>query len=221
MNKIRLLIADDHTLVREGMSALMDTIPDFEVVGQAADGEEAVDLAIHLNPDVILLDLLMPRMDGIQAIHEILLRRPSQRILVITSFSEDERVFEAIHSGALGYLLKDCSSEELVQAIREVYRGEAHLQPAIARKLIQKIGQPARPQTILDPLTEREKTVLKLVAKGLSNKEIAENLVLSERTVDAHVGNILKKLHMSNRTQAALFAVKEGLIKLDITKEAG
>jgi two-component system, NarL family, response regulator LiaR len=213
MRKIRLLIADDHTLVREGLLALMETIPDLEVIGQAADGLEAVELALRLNPDVILLDIAMPRMDGLQAISEIIAHNPNPRILIVTSFSEDEQVFQAIQLGALGYLLKDCSSEELVQAIRDVYRGEAHLQPVIVRKLMQKINRPAEPIPVANPLTDRERNVLTLVAKGLSNHKIAESLVLSERTVDAHVSNILKKLHLSNRTQIALYAIKEGGIQ--------
>jgi DNA-binding NarL/FixJ family response regulator len=213
MRKIRLLIADDHTLVREGLLALMETIPDLEVIGQAADGLEAVELAFRLNPDVILLDLAMPRKDGLQAISEIIAHDPKAHILIITSFSEDERVFQAIQSGVLGYLLKDCSSDELVQAIRDVYKGEAHLQPIIVRKLMQKINRPAEPTPVANPLTDREKSVLSLVAKGLSNQKIAECLVLSERTVDAHVSNILKKLHLSNRTQIALYAIKEGGIQ--------
>jgi NarL family two-component system response regulator LiaR len=212
---IRILIADDHAIVREGLRALIGTKPDMELVGEAADGVEAVLKARSLRPDVILLDLVMPRKDGIEAIGEIKRENPKARILVLTSFAEDEKVFPAIQSGALGYLLKDSSPQELLRAIREVYRGESSLHPAIARKLIGELNRPPEnlPPTE-EPLTEREVEVLSLVARGLSNQEIAERLVVSERTVRTHVSNILGKLHLANRTQAALYAVREGLAGL-------
>jgi NarL family two-component system response regulator LiaR len=212
---IRILIADDHAIVREGLRALIGTKPDMELVGEAADGVEAVLKARSLRPDVILLDLVMPRKDGIEAIGEIKRENPKARILVLTSFAEDEKVFPAIQSGALGYLLKDSSPQELLQAIREVYRGESSLHPAIARKLIRELNRPSDLPTTEEPLTEREGEVLILVARGLSNQEIAERLVVSERTVRTHVSNILGKLHLANRTQAALYAVREGLAGLD------
>ena len=212
---IRILIADDHAIVREGLRALIGTKPDMELVGEAADGVEAVLKARSLRPDVILLDLVMPRKDGIEAIGEIKRENPKARILILTSFAEDEKVFPAIQSGALGYLLKDSSPQELLQAIREVYRGESSLHPAIARKLIGELNRPSDLPATEEPLTEREVEVLILVARGLSNQEIAERLVVSERTVRTHVSNILGKLHLANRTQAALYAVREGLAGLD------
>jgi NarL family two-component system response regulator LiaR len=216
---IRILIADDHAIVREGLRALIGTKPDMELVGEAADGVEAVLQARSLRPDVILLDLVMPRKDGIEAIGEIKRENPKARILVLTSFAEDEKVFPAIQAGALGYLLKDSSPQELLQAIRQVYRGESSLHPAIARKLIRELNRPSDLPATEEPLTEREVEVLILVARGLSNQEIAERLVVSERTVRTHVSNILGKLHLANRTQAALYAVREGLAGLDTKGE--
>ena len=201
---IRILIADDHQLVRQGLMALLSVKPGIEVIGQAADGGEAVDLAQSLEPDIILLDLLMPNKDGIEATREIKAEDPDARILIITSFAEDENVYQAIKAGALGYLLKDSSPQELMQAIHDVCEGRLSLHPNIALKLIDEINRPVEGQPTEDPLTEREVEVLKLVAKGRSNQEIAEKLVVSERTVGAHVSNILSKLHLANRTQAAL-----------------
>jgi NarL family two-component system response regulator LiaR len=210
--KIRLLIADDHTLVRAGLCALISTEPGMEVVGEAADGIEVVLKARSLRPDIILLDLVMPRQGGIEAIAEIKAEDPEARILVLTSFADDDKVFPAIKAGALGYLLKDSSPQQLLQAIRDVHRGESALDPAIARKLIRELNQPPDLPRTEDPLTAREAEVLRLVAQGLSNQEIADRMVVSERTVRTHVSNILDKLHLANRTQAALYAVREGLI---------
>lgn len=212
---IRILIADDHAIVREGLRALFATEPGLELVAEAADGIEAVDKVRALKPDVILLDMLMPRKDGLGAIHDIMIQNPEARILVLTSFAEDEKVFPAIKAGALGYLLKDSSPQELLQAIRNVHRGEASLHPTIARKLMRELNQPPSLPPTTDPLTEREVEVLRQVAQGLSNDEIAEKLVVSERTVRTHVSHILDKLHLANRTQMALYAVREGIAKLD------
>lgn len=211
---IRVLIADDHQLVRQGLAALLAVKPGFEVVGQAESGIEAVKLAHSLKPDIILMDLLMPGKNGIEATREIKQENPDARILIITSFAEDENVFQAIKAGALGYLLKDSSPQELMQAIDDVCHGRMSLHPNIALKLIEELNKPTEKQTTADPLTEREVQVLKLVAKGHSNQEIADKLVVSERTVGAHVSNILGKLHLANRTQAALYALREGFTDL-------
>jgi len=211
---IRLLIADDHALVREGMQALMATEPDIQVVGTAADGVEVVTQTLALRPDVVLMDLMMPRQDGIEAIGQIRRQLPEARILVVTSFSQDDKVFPAIKAGALGYLLKDASPQELLLAIRTVHRGESFLHPTIAGRLIRELNRPAAPPAA-DPLTEREREVLVLLAHGLSNQEIADRLVLGESTVRSHVSNILSKLHLSSRMQAALYALRQGLADLD------
>jgi NarL family two-component system response regulator LiaR len=196
------------------MAALLSVKPEFEILGQARDGVEAVELATSLRPDIILMDLQMPHKDGIEATREIKEDNPEARILIITSFAEDENVYLAIKAGALGYLLKDSSPEELMQAIHDVCEGRLSLHPNIALKLIEELNRPTDLQPTNDPLTERESEVLKLVAKGRTNQEIAEELVLSERTVGAHVSNILSKLHLANRTQAALYALRTGLSDL-------
>ncbi|MGB0388689.1 MAG: response regulator [Ardenticatenaceae bacterium] len=213
---IRILIADDHSVVREGLKALISIKPDMEVVGEAVDGVEVAEKASTLQPDVILLDLVMPRKDGLAAITDIKQENPNARILVLTSFADDDKVWSAIKGGALGYLLKDSSPVQLMQAIRDVHRGESSLHPTIARKLIGEFKQdssstPIRPH----PLTKREEQVLKFVARGLSNEEISERLSVSKRTVGKHVSNILTKLHLVNRTQAALYALRKGLVTLD------
>ena len=215
VNTIRILIADDHSIVRQGLRALIDTEPDMEAVGEASDGIEAVEQAKALQPDVILLDMVMPRKNGLEAIVEIKEENADARILVLTSFAEHDKVFPAIKAGALGYLLKDSSPRELLQAIRDVYEGASSLHPSIARMLIAEISRPSDLPPTEDPLTEREVEVLKLLAQGMSNDEIAESLVISDRTVGKHVSNLLDKLHLANRTQAALYALREGLASLD------
>ena len=213
---IRILIADDHQLVRQGLVALLSVKPGVEVVGQAENGAKAVELAHSLNPDIILMDLLMPGKNGIEATREIKSDNPDARILIITSFAEDENVYQAIKAGALGYLLKDSSPQELMQAF-DVCNGRMSLHPNIAMKLIEELNRPTENPTTEEPLTEREVEVLKQVAKGHSNQEIAEKLIVSERTVGAHVSNILSKLHLANRTQAALYALRKGFT--DLTPE--
>lgn len=212
---IRILVADDHAVVREGLKALIETEPNMELVGEAADGAQTLQLARALRPDVVLLDLVMPTMDGIEAIQEMRRLGLDCRVLVVTSFAEDDKVFPAIKAGALGYLLKDASPRQLLQAIRDVHDGEPTMHPTVARKLMRELQRPPKLPPTEDPLTERELEILRLVAQGLSNQAIADRLVVSERTVRTHVSNILAKLHLANRTQAALYALREGLAGLD------
>lgn len=213
-NVIRVLVADDHAIVRKGIAALLETVPDIEVVGEACDGGQAIAEERRLEPDVVLMDLVMPGVDGISAIHEITGRRPGARILVLTSFAADDKVFPAIKAGALGYLLKDSTPGDLEQAIRDVHRGSSSLHPTIARKVLQELARPATRPESGEALTERELEVLRLVALGRSNRAIADELVISEATVRTHVSNILAKLHLASRTQAALYALREGLAPL-------
>lgn len=219
--KIHILLADDHVILREGISAILSMQPDIEVVGEAGDGQAVVDQALALRPDVILMDLMMPVKDGLTAINEIKSLNINSRILVLTSFADDERVFPAIKAGALGYLLKDSTRAQLVQAIRDVAGGRASLHPAIALKVMREINGEGRfgPSSgelpVLDPLTERELETLQLIAQGMSNQDIADALVINERTVAKYVSSILEKLHLANRTQAALYALRQGLAKLD------
>jgi NarL family two-component system response regulator LiaR len=214
IHAIRILVADDHPILREGLRALIGGKPDMELIGEAADGEEAILKAHSLQPDVILMDVMMPGKDGIAAIREIRQENPQARILVLTSFGDESQVFSAIKAGALGYLLKDSSPQELIEAIRCVYRGESSLHPSVARKLILRFNQSQKIAEI-NPLTERESEVLKLVAHGLSNEAIAQKLSVNEGTVRVHVTNILGKLRLENRTQAALYALREKLVALE------
>lgn len=212
---IRVLVADDQAIIRKGIRALLSTYPDIEVVGEAQSGPEAVEAAARLQPDVILMDLVMPGGDGVEAIRQITAARPDARVLVLTSFATDDKVFPAIKAGALGYLLKDSEPEELERAIHQVYRGESSLHPTIAYMLLQELAGPPRGRPTEEPLTEREVEVLQLVARGCSNREIGESLVISEATVRTHVSNILAKLHLASRTQAALYALRRGLARLE------
>jgi DNA-binding NarL/FixJ family response regulator len=220
MNEIiRILIVDDHTIVRDGLQALINAETGMQVVGVGADGVEAVEQARLLKPDVILLDLIMPRKDGVQATAEIKKDNPAARILILTSFAEDHQVFSAIKAGAMGYIMKDTSSGELIQAIRDVSQNRPALQPAIARKLMRDIqNQPGQVQTD-STLTDREIEILQLVARGQTNQQIADELFLSERTVRTHITNILGKLRLENRTQAALYALREGIAHLPYTTQ--
>lgn len=212
---IRVLVADDHAIVRKGIIALLATEKDIQVVGEASDGQSAVNQAGNLHPDVVLMDLVMPVMDGIQATQEITTRWPDIKVLVLTSFAADDKVFPAIKAGALGYLLKDSSPDHLLAAIHQVYRGEPSLEPSIARKVLQELVHPPTTKQTTDPLTERELEVLRLVAQGGSNREIADQLVVAEWTVRTHVSNILSKLHLASRTQAALYALRTGIANIE------
>jgi two-component system, NarL family, response regulator LiaR len=215
--RIRILVADDHAIVREGLRALIEDRPDMQLVGEAADGVEALSMTVARQPDLLLLDLMMPRMDGIAVIQELRGRGLATRILVLTSYTDDDKVFAAIKAGALGYLLKDSSPQDLLKAIRTVAQGEPSLTPSIALKVIQELSRPSLLPPTTDPLTERELVVLKFVAQGLSNQEIAQRLTISERTAGSHVSNILNKLHLANRTQAALYALRGGIADLNET----
>ena len=212
---IKILITDDHAIVRKGLRTLIESEPGMEVIGEAVDGVDAVHKSRKLNPDIYLMDMVMPRKNGLEAITEIMNENPEARILVLTSFAEDDKVFPAIKAGAIGYLLKDSSPEELIQAIYAVYRGEPSLEPSIALKVIRELNRPSELPPTEDPLTPREEEVLKLVARGLTNREISAALVISERTVGNHISNILGKLHLANRTQVALYALREGLVDLE------
>jgi two-component system, NarL family, response regulator LiaR len=208
---IRILVADDHPLIRQGLRVVLETQPDLELVGEAGDGERAVSLALALHPDIVIMDLQMPVKDGLAATREIALADPHVQILVLTSFPDDDNVYTAIKAGAMGFLLKDSSAEYLLDAIRTVHRGESVLHPTVARKLMREIKQPARLPPTADPLTPREVEVLGYLAQGMANRQIADELSVSVRTVSTHVRNILDKLHLANRTQAALYAVEQGI----------
>jgi NarL family two-component system response regulator LiaR len=211
-DKIGVLIADDHPVVRQGLRALLELEEDIEVVGEAEDGVEAAQKVKELTPDVVLMDLVMPEMDGVAATGKITELSPNTRVLVLTSYAEDERVFGAMKAGATGYLLKDVEPSDLIQAIRSAHRGEPTLSSLITKKLMGEIAQPQTKQGAPEAeLTPKEKKVLRLVARGKSNREIADSLFISEKTVKNHVGNILGKLRLSNRTEAALYAMQHKL----------
>jgi NarL family two-component system response regulator LiaR len=212
---IRVLVVDDQTIVREGIRALLAEIEGIEVVGEAGDGQEAVAQAKALRPDVVLMDLVMPHMDGVRATQQITVTQKGVRVLVLTSFAGDDQVFPAIKAGAMGYLLKDSGAAELVQAIRQVYCGHSSLHPIIAQKVLQELQHPSERPPTPAPLTGREIEVLCLMAQGLTNPEIARRLTISEATVRSHISNILGKLHLANRVQAALYALQEGITSLD------
>lgn len=214
-----VLIADDHAIVRRGLRTLIDGEPDLTVVGEAADGAQVVAMARDLRPDIVLLDLVMPVQSGLDALTQILEENPDTRILVLTSFAGNDKVFPAIRGGASGYVLKDAGAEQLLTAIYEVARGESYLHPTIALKMLRELDSGATDLEELElssePLTDREVDVLRLVAQGLTNQDIAVALEISDRTVGNHIGSILRKLHLANRTQAALYALRRGLAELD------
>ena len=211
MKKIRILVVDDESVVREGIATIISLQKDMDVVGEARDGIQAMQSAQKFKPDVILLDLVMPKQDGLSTIPKLKEMLPESRILVLTSFAESDRVYQAIKSGALGYMLKDATRGQLLQAIRDVANGQASILPAMALKVIHEIDHPDHLLYTADPLTPRELETLRLIARGLSNQEIAEALFVHQRTVAKYVSSILEKLQLANRTQAALYAIREGL----------
>ncbi|MRS02482.1 response regulator transcription factor [bacterium] len=215
MGKIRLLLADDHKMVREGLKAFFAPNDDFEVVAEAADGLEAVEKAEQLLPDVILLDLVMPNLDGIEAAIRIKAKLPDVKIVIITSSLEESQVIASIKAGAAGYLLKDSSPLEIEDAIKKVNRGETAFPSRITNIMVKELNKPSKPPSKCTTLTDRETEILKLIANGMSNQEIADKLFLSVWTVRTYVTGILDKLEVDNRTQATLYAIREGLVNLD------
>jgi len=212
--QINILIVDDHAVVRTGISAWIASEPDLFLSGEAADGEEAIAKALELQPDVILMDLILPKKDGIDAIKEIIQGNPEARILVITSFSEKDNAIQAIKAGAMGFMMKDTSPESMLQAIREVHQGNPWLSAEITRMLIHEDIRAAETISPVEKLTDREMDVLRLIAQGLPDKDIANQLTISKATVRYHVTNILTKLRLENRTQAALYAIREGHVSI-------
>ena len=212
---IRVLIVDDHTIVRKGIKALLAETSDIQVVGEAENGLEAVDQFKLIEPDIILMDLLMPKMDGIEATRQITAQKTDARVLVLTSFVGDDKIFPAIKAGALGYLLKNSEPSELIRSIYKVYRGEPLLHPSIARKMMKEIMEHPMDKLTPETLTTREVEVLHLLSKGLSNDEIATQLSISEVTVRTHISHLLSKLHLANRVQATLYALRKGIASIE------
>lgn len=215
MRRIRVLLADDHTILREGVKGLLEKAEDMEVVGEAADGSEAVAKAQHLSPDVMLMDITMPGMNGLEATRQIKALKPEIKVLILTMHESNQYISQFLRSGASGYVLKDTAASELVGAIRAVYEGNAFLYPSIARKLLEEYLQKVESgeeSESFDGLTEREQEILKMVAEGRTNKEIADTLSLSIRTVQAHRANLMGKLHMHDRTELVRYAIRKGLI---------
>ena len=217
IEKIKVLIVDDHRVVRQGLRTFLELQEDILVVGEAEDGQTAVEMVRQFNPHVVLMDLVMPRLDGISATRQVTSLDSDIKVIALTSFTEDDKVFPAIQAGASSYLLKDVSPEDLVEAIRAVYRGEARLHPDIARKLMEQVARRTAPtrESPMENVTERELEVIDLVAQGRSNQEIAKELVISEKTVKTHISNILSKLQLEDRTQLAIYAIKNGLVSPD------
>jgi len=213
-NPITVLLVDDHEVVRQGLRAYLDALPDFAVVAEAESGEAAVRLASEHIPDVMLMDLVMPGMDGVEATRQVKTASPRTQIVVLTSYHEDEHIFPALRAGAISYILKDIKMDELADAVRQAARGEATLHPRVAARVIQEIhGAKHEELNPFTELTNREIEVLKLIANGLTNSEIAERLVISGNTVKGHVSNILSKLHLADRTQAAVYAWRQGIVR--------
>ena len=213
MDSISVLIVDDHGVVRQGLQTFLDLMDDIEVIGQANNGVEAIAQTKRLRPNIVLMDLMMPEMDGIEATRQIGSMNPSTKVIVLSSFSDDNKVFSAIKAGASGYLLKDISSAELADAIRAVHKGDPQLHPEIAKKLMnQFVDFEGKPEAISKDLSPRETEVLRLIAEGMNNTELAQTLFISEKTAKTHVHNILTKLKLADRTQAAIYAYKHGLV---------
>jgi len=212
--RIKVLIVDDHRVVRQGLRTFLELHEDIDVVGEADDGLAAVEKVSQLKPDVVLMDLVMPQLDGISATRQVKALGTGAKVIALTSFTEDDKVFPAIQAGAASYLLKDVSPDDLVEAIRAVHRGEARLHPDIARKLMEQVAQQSSPRrdTPAEEITERERDVIRLVAQGRSNHEIAQELFISEKTVKTHISNILNKLNLEDRTQLAIYAIRKGLV---------
>jgi two-component system, NarL family, response regulator LiaR len=215
MDKITVMLIDDHRVVRQGLRDFLELQEDIDVVGEASSGEEGVQVAGQLLPDVVLMDLVMPGIDGVETTRRVKAVSPSSRVIVLTSFADDDKVFPAIKAGAISYLLKDISPEDLAHAIRAAQRGEAVLHPEVAAKLMQEFSAPRPNEAPVDQLTPREMDVLRLVAKGMSNKEIADKLIISEKTTKTHLSNILSKLHLADRTQVAIYALRKRLVPMN------
>jgi NarL family two-component system response regulator LiaR len=215
-NPISIILVDDHEVVRNGVRAYLETLPDFQVVGEAASGEEAIGLVSDLIPDIVLMDLIMPGLDGVETIRRIKKISPRTQVVVLTSYHEDVHIFPALKAGAISYILKDMKMDKLVEALHRAVQGEVTLHPRVAVRVLQNIrGENPESEPLFTELTERELDVLKLIASGLTNSQIAENLVISENTVKGHVSNILSKLHMADRTQVAVYAWQSGIVKRD------
>ncbi|NWF81922.1 MAG: response regulator transcription factor [Chloroflexi bacterium] len=215
MDPITVMLIDDHRVVRQGLRDFLELQDDIEIVGEAASGEEGVALAREVLPDVVLMDLVMPGIDGVETTRRLKAASPSTRVIVLTSFADDNKVFPAIKAGAISYLLKDVSPEDLAHAIRAAQRNEAVLHPEVAARLMQEFSTPRPNEAPVEQLTPRELEVLRLIARGKSNKEIADTLIVSEKTVKTHVSNILSKLHLADRTQAAIYALRQRLVPME------
>ncbi len=215
MEPISVLLIDDHRVVRQGLRDFLELQDDIEVVGEAGSGEEGVKAVQDKLPDVVLMDMVLPGIDGVEATRRVKAASPSTQVIVLTSFADDNKVFPAIKAGAISYLLKDVQPEELAKAIRAAQRNEAVLHPEVAAKLMQEFNAPRPAENSAEQLTEREMDVLRLIARGKSNKEIADTLIISEKTVKTHVSNILSKLHLADRTQAAIYALRQRLVPME------
>jgi NarL family two-component system response regulator LiaR len=215
MEAITVMLIDDHRVVRQGLRDFLELQGDIEIVGEAASGEEGVQISGQLLPDVVLMDLVMPGIDGVETTRRVKQVSPSSKVIVLTSFADDNKVFPAIKAGAISYLLKDISPEDLAHAIRAAQRNEAVLHPEVAAKLMQEFSAPKSNEAPVEQLTAREMDVLRLIAKGKSNKEIADTLIVSEKTIKTHVSNILSKLHLADRTQVAIYALRQRLVPME------